>query len=315
MSTTALWGLILGGGDGKRLQPLTSRISGDGRPKQFCPIFEGETLLDRTRRRVDLLVRPDRQAIVVTRSHEPYYRRLYSELAPSCLVVQPANRDTGPGILYPLLRIMELAGNVPLAIFPSDHFVSDDRLFMEHVRDAWTAVRSRPDLIVLLGIEATRAETDYGWIQPAAVPVQVEDQSVFPICSFWEKPSALLAHQLFTHGCLWNSFVMVTWAQQLLDLIRSTAPELSVPFEQVRRRLGKDDEVQVIEHVYAQIRPTGFSDAVLARAPRRLSTLRVKNLEWSDWGNAQRVVETLKRAKLRPSWLSRLEPIALEESA
>src|SRR6266545_1670552 len=142
MPTTALWALILGGGDGKRLQPLTSRIAGDSRPKQFCPIFEGETLLDRTRRRVDLLVRPDRQVIAVTRTHELYYRRLFKELAPSCLVVQPANRGTGPGILYPLLRIMELAGNVPLAIFPSYHYVSNDRLFMDHV-DA-EALRADP---------------------------------------------------------------------------------------------------------------------------------------------------------------------------
>jgi len=315
MPTTALWALILGGGDGKRLQPLTSRIAGDSRPKQFCPIFEGETLLDRTRRRVDLLVRPDRQVIAVTRTHELYYRRLFKELAPSCLVVQPANRGTGPGILYPLLRIMELAGNVPLAIFPSDHYVSDDRLFMDHVRDAWAVVQSRPEALVLLGIEAARAETDYGWIQPAAVPLPVDGPTVFPICGFWEKPSPLLAQQLFTHGCLWNSFVMVTWTQRLFELIHTAAPELSVPFEDVRRRLGKEDEGQVIEHVYAQIKPISFSDAVLARVPRRLAALRVKDVEWSDWGNAKRVMETLRRINHRPSWLSSLEAMVLEEPA
>ena len=315
MSTTTLWGLLLGGGDGKRLQALTARIAGDARPKQFCPIFEGETLLDRTRRRVDLLVRPDRQVIAVTRAHEVYYRRLYKELAPSCLVVQPANRDTGPGILYPLLRIMEIAGNAPLAIFPSDHYVSDDRVFMDHVRDAWTVVNARPESIILLGIEPGAADPDYGWIQPASVPLVVDGPAIYPICSFWEKPSPLLARQLFTHGCLLNSFVMIAWTETLLALVRATSPELSLPFEQVRRRLGKDDEAQAIEHVYAQMRPISFSDAVLARAPRRLATLRVKGVEWSDWGSVTRVVDTIRRSHHRPAWFSRLEPITLDESA
>ena len=46
------WGVILAGGDGKRLLPLTRRIAGDDRPKQFCSVFGNETLLDQTRKRV-----------------------------------------------------------------------------------------------------------------------------------------------------------------------------------------------------------------------------------------------------------------------
>ena len=74
MHTTAAppWALILAGGDGTRLRELTQKISGDGRPKQFCPLLDGETLLDRTRRRVDLLTRADHQVVVVTRPHERY---------------------------------------------------------------------------------------------------------------------------------------------------------------------------------------------------------------------------------------------------
>src|SRR5437870_877419 len=99
------WSLILAGGEGVRLRPLTMQITGDGRPKQFCPIVEGETLLERTRRRVDLISRYDRQLVVVTRAHEPYYRYLASDLSPDRLVVQPDNRNTGPGIVYPLLKL------------------------------------------------------------------------------------------------------------------------------------------------------------------------------------------------------------------
>ena len=112
------WSLILAGGDGVRLRSLTRAITGEPRPKQFCQLLDGETLLDRTRRRVDLLTRFDHQAIVVTRPHEPFYAPLVRDLAPGRLVVQPENRGTGAGLLYPLLRIADrrgrAAGDLPL---------------------------------------------------------------------------------------------------------------------------------------------------------------------------------------------------------
>ena len=62
------WGVILAGGDGKRLLPLTRKIAGDRRPKQFCAIVDGETLLDKTRRRVWRMVRPEQTLVVVTKT-------------------------------------------------------------------------------------------------------------------------------------------------------------------------------------------------------------------------------------------------------
>jgi mannose-1-phosphate guanylyltransferase len=312
---TALWALILAGGDGKRLQSLTQRIADDSRPKQFCPILDGETLLDRTRRRVDLLVQPDRQVIAVTQAHERYYRGLREQLAPRCLVDQPTNCDTGPGIVYPLLRVMELAGDVPLAIVPSDHYVSNDRVFMDHVQHAADVVRGRRDLIALLGIEGTHPETEYGWIQPTETPLGVDVPTVFPIWRFWEKPSLLLAQQLLARGCLWNTFVMVGWTSTFWELVRATAPALADPFDVVRRHLGTAGEARAIEHVYAQLRPMSFSGAVLPRACRRLCVVRVTGVDWSDWGSERRVVDSLRRNRQQPSWLAGLSRATVDESA
>ena len=306
---TPTWALILAGGDGARLRSLTTQITGDSRPKQFCPLLDGDSLLERTRRRVGLICRDDHQVIVVSRPHEPYYRYLAAELAPGRLVVQPQNRDTGPGIVYPLLRIGELAGDVPVAIFPSDHYIDDDLAFTGYVQRALETVLQCRDLVVLLGIEADRPETEYGWIEPSEIPLPFAGEPVFPVRRFWEKPSAEHARALLSRGCLWNSFVMVGTVGGFLDLVRMTMPSLLTAFETLQRtrpRLARPDPA-AIEQLYRRLPTINFSDEVLARGTDRLASIRVKSVQWSDWGNPHRVVASLQRAGVTPSWLGRVE--------
>ncbi len=301
---TAPWVLILAGGDGVRLRPLTQRIAGDARPKQFCPLFDGETLLDRTRRRADLLVRPDRQVMVVTQAHEPWYRPLTADLAPGRLVVQPENRGTAPGILYPLLRVHELAGDVPLVVMPSDHDISDDALFMRHVADAVEAARDRPERVVLLGIEPSAPETEYGWIEPDPAGLPGDGASVYAIRRFWEKPAAALAQILLERGCVWNSFVMVGRVSAFLGLFRQAVPELLAEFAPLHEAVGTAAEAATAAAVYASLAAINFSDRVLARVPARLAVVRVKDVEWNDLGHPARVMASLRRRG------HRLAPIA-----
>jgi mannose-1-phosphate guanylyltransferase len=304
---TPPWALILAGGDGTRLRPLTSQITGDGRPKQFCRLVEGETLLDRTRRRVDLLVRFDHQLVVVTRMHEPFYERLAHELTPGRLIVQPENRGTAAGILYPVLHLIHLAGDVPLVIAPSDHYVSDDATFMAHAAAAVEAIRVRRDQIVVLGIEPTTAEPEYGWIGAGDQPWPGNGPPIFPIRRFWEKPSAVMADRLMRAGALWNSFVMVGWASTFVELVRTTEPGLLAVFGDVRRALGTPGEERAVARTYRSLPSTGFSESVLARGTGHLGVIRVKGVDWSDWGHPRRVVASLARAGVRPSWLDHVE--------
>jgi mannose-1-phosphate guanylyltransferase len=295
MLTTAAppWALILAGGDGTRLRTLTRQISGDARPKQFCPLLDGETLLERTRRRAGLLSRDDCQVVVVTRSHEPFYAGLTGDLAPGRLIVQPSNRGTAPGLLYPLLRIAELAGDVPLAVLPSDHYIDDDVVFMDAVRRALQAATARPGLVVLLGIEASTPETEYGWIEPAPRPLPIDGEPVFPVLRFWEKPALEVARALFVRECLWNSFVMVGHVAAFIDLIAAGAPALRQAFEPIRRALGSPREPAVTERVYAGIPEVDFSERVLVPAAGRVGVTRVKGVDWSDLGSPGRVLARL----------------------
>ena len=304
---TPPWALLLAGGDGRRLKLLTRQIAGDPRPKQFCDILDGETLLDRTRRRAELVARPDQHVVVVSRPHEPYYRGLADELAPDRLVEQPRNAGTAAGIIYPLLRIRQLAGDVPVAVFPSDHYVSDDGPFVTAVAHAVAVVRAHPRFVVLLGVEASAPETEYGWIVPDSVPLPLPGEPAFPIRRFWEKPSLRLAERLFERGALWNSFVMIGWVDAFLGLTRRVAPNLFSVFDPLRTAIGGPCESEAAERVYAALEPSGFSERVLVPGTDDLLTIRVKSADWSDWGHPQRVMATVRRTGWRPTWLNRVE--------
>ena len=301
-SWQAPWGVILAGGDGVRLRSLTRRITGDERPKQFCPILGHETLLNQTRRRTALTVSPDRTLVVVTQAHERFYTPVLAGPLSSSLVVQPENRGTAPAILYALHRLAPMTGTEPVAIFPSDHYVSDDVAFMAHVEAAFAAVRLRPELVVLLGIMPDRPEVEYGWIEPAEPIVGEGAGAVCRVRRFWEKPSALLAQTLRAEGCLWNSFVMVARVPTLLGLINSAVPDLYDAFAPIRPFISTAEEEEVVREVYSRLPSTDFSSQVLERHPARLAVLRVSGVGWNDLGDPYRVEATQRQMYRRPHY-------------
>ena len=100
---------------------------------------------------------------------------------------------------------------------------------------------------------------------------------------------------------------MVGWATAFPELVQATAPDVIGAFEPVRSRLDSVAEGATVERVYSELPSISFSDTVLARAPDRLVTVRVKGLTWSDLGSPERLVAALHRAGRMPSWLSQLD--------
>jgi mannose-1-phosphate guanylyltransferase len=298
--------IILAGGEGLRLRPLTRRIAGDERPKQFCPFLGGETLLGRTRARVARSVRPERTCLVLTRCHESFYAPLLAKAPLGPVVVQPCGRGTAPAILYGLLRIAETAPQDAVALFPSDHYVSDEARFMAHVDAAFDAVDARPDLVVLLGIEADGPEVQYGWIEAGERLLDpMLDPTLYPVYRvgrFWEKPPQPLAQVLFERGCLWNSFVLVARVPTLLELIRAAASDLYRAFMAAWLERSSLGEGRAMRSLYAGLPSTSFSDDVLEKDATHLAVLPVRGVMWSDWGEPARVLRTLRAAGIQPEW-------------
>src|SRR5262249_10140182 len=120
------WGVILAGGEGVRLRPLTRLLSGDERPKQYCPLFGGRTLLRQTIQRVSRNISRERLLYVVLSAHEPFYSRELSDVPANRLLAQPSNRGTLPAILGSLMLIHERDQQAVVGIFPSDHHYDEE---------------------------------------------------------------------------------------------------------------------------------------------------------------------------------------------
>ncbi len=300
------WAVILAGGDGTRLRSLTRKIAGDERPKQFCSVLGGATLLEETRRRAALELARERTLCVVNTSHEPFYRPLFAGEPARNLVVQPCNAGTAPAILYSLLRIAFVDPQAVVAFFPSDHYVSDDAKFMAHVRAGLGAARARRDQLILLGVEPESPEVEYGWIEPA--PSRKLGAEILGVRRFWEKPDQVLAQVLQLRGCLWNSFVMIGSIRALLDIVESALPELHRAFACVSPLFGTPAEAKAVTRLYQGLGEINFSHQVLALCPERLAVIRVAGIRWSDLGDPKRVLASLDMAGLRPHWAESATP-------
>jgi mannose-1-phosphate guanylyltransferase len=301
------WAVILAGGDGGRLQGLTRKIAGDSRPKQFCSLFGGKSLLIQTRERIERLFSRDRTTFVVTRDHERYYREDLAGVIPSRILVQPRNRGTGVAIAAALTRILQYEPNPFVTFFPCDHYYSNDDAFASTIRSAMISVQEYPRSLVLVGAEPHYPEIEYGWIEPRFAIRTSGGAQLLTISRFWEKPSLVRAQELLGSGSLWNTFITAGRANTLLELLRSQIPDV---MDHVAAGVSHDNP----DGAYGRTRPVDFSSEILAQLPQRLLVVRGVESGWADLGNPARLIDTLLRNGIEPDWLTEMRAIERRKS-
>lgn len=294
-----LWGIVLAGGEGRRLAPFIRACLGSDRPKQYCALLDHRSMLAHTLGRAGRLIRPEHLLTIVTAPHLAYARAELHDRPAETLIVQPQNRETAPGILLPLLHVHRRDPEAVVVLLPADHFIWEEAPFMAAVARAAAFVHEHPHIPVLLGVDPRWPEVDYGWIEPGAPLGQVRGAMVSRVRRFWEKPAAPQAEALYRQGCLWNILVLVARAEALVALFEAFAPALMHAFDPIRQALGSAREHTVVREVYATLPASNFSQAILARCPERLGVLRVGRVYWSDWGDAARIQQDRARFGLR----------------
>lgn len=274
------WALVLAGGDGARCRSSCEAIYEDHRPKQFCSFLGGKTLVADTLERTHYFADEVRTMVSVCRKHLPW-RNLWRFGRVNTLV-QPWSCDTGPAVLQGALRATTRSPNATLGIFPSDHFVSNGRRFMASVAKAAQFVDLQNDAIVMIGVEATLAETEYGWLVP-----QPGDQGplVPRPAKIVEKPKREVASALQLLGAYWNTSVVVCKADTLVRLIAVLVPDwwkalAKAPFNTAH-----------LDHAYRSLPSFGLSRDVLQRTSNRVWVLPVSGVRWTDLGSDRRIVE------------------------
>jgi len=297
-----LWIVVLAGGNGTRLRSFTQQVLGTERPKQFCRIVGTRSMLRHTWDRALRLVPPERIITIITAGLEVYLEEEAQRGVPGTVLVQPENKETAPGLLLPLVWIARRNPVATVAVFPADHFIWEEDRFEGHVRAAVNAAAHLRQ-VILLGIQAERPDTGYGYIAPGQ-PVETGPMTeLYAVREFWEKPDWLTASLLFSRGCFWNTFIMVGGADAFLGVAEIGVPQVLTPLRSIASCLGTPAEAAALTQAYKLIPSTNLSRVVLPRHPEALLVLSARGISWCDWGDPDRIVWTLRRHGLTPPWL------------
>lgn len=208
--------VVLSGGSGTRLWPLST----PEHPKQFVPLFAGRSLFDLTLARLDGIDKVGAPIVVTGEAHLQLVEDALEARAvePGRIVVEPAGRNTAPAAIAAAL--VSDPDDV-MVILPSDHLIGDVDAFQKAVVTA--AGHASEGGIVTFGIEPTRPETGYGYIELG----DNQGSGAFGIRVFKEKPDEETARRMASDGRhVWNSGMFVARSDHFLEEARLHCPEI-----------------------------------------------------------------------------------------
>ncbi len=298
-----LFGIVLAGGRGERMLPLTRALCGDDTPKQFVSLAGNRTLLQASLDRIAPLVPPDRTFVVVGAEHEEIAREQLANRPGVRLEVEPRPLGTLPAILLPLARLAGEAPDARVAVFPSDHHIENVPAFMRAFHAAESVAAHFPRWLALVAVPAERHDTELGWIVPgpaldAAVPAVAVER-------FVERPSDSAVRHLIRQHALWSTMITVGSASSFWEAAAAHSPLHAALFLDYSHRAGGRGAERELRRLYARLEPADFSRSVLQRHPL-LAAVRAEGAGWHDLGRPDRVFRSLAGTPELASLMGRL---------
>lgn len=273
--------MVLSGGSGTRLWPLSTPQL----PKQFVPLFQGRSLFELTLSRLAGLPGAAGPTIVTGSRHVSLVDRALaaSGVEGFRIIVEPVGRNTAPAALSAALSA---GGDDVLVIAPSDHLISDTEAFQEAV--VTSAELADEGAIVTFGIEPSRPETGYGYIELG----DPHDDAAYRVARFREKPDLGTATSMSTDGRhVWNSGMFVARADNLLEEARRHCPQVLEAVEASMPRAG-GARVE-LGPSFREVEPISIDYAIMEKTSQAL-VLPIE-VGWDDVGSYQSLLAAIGR--------------------
>lgn len=234
--------ILLSGGSGKRLWPLSNDI----RSKQFIKIFKDsngnyESMVQRVYRQIRKI---DPDAAVTIATSKTQVSAIHNQLGEEVgISVEPCRKDTFPAIVLATAYLHDIKGiseEEPVVVCPVDPYV-DDEYFRAIDALGRQAVKGEANL-VLMGIEPTYPSEKYGYILPES------SKDISMVSAFKEKPSKEMAEYYISRGALWNGGVFA----YKLGYVLKKAHEL-IGFTDYHDLFNRYDTLERISFDYAVV--------------------------------------------------------------